>query len=104
MKTKARKDDLVSQFKADAIIFKTDIPNDFFILSFNALCESSATWTAEFHVRNYEEEQVTPEDKADRAIEDPVTDEIEEDDVGNDDGCQEKKRRNFPRWERMPPR
>ncbi len=58
----------------------------------------------EFHVGDYEEEHVSPEDKADRAISVSVADEIEEDNIGNDDGCQEKKRRNFTRWERMLPR
>ncbi len=39
----------------------------------------------EFHVGDYEEQQVSPEDKAERAVDDPVTDEVEEDDVGQDD-------------------
>jgi hypothetical protein len=61
MKTKARKDELVSQLKADAIIFKTDTPNDLCILSF---LTHQPVWSSanllqrgrqEFHVGNHEE-------------------------------------------------
>ena len=104
MKTKARNDELVSQFQADAIIFKTDMPNDFCILSFLTRAKLLQRGWQKFHVGNHKEEQVRPEDKANKAVAGIVADEIEEDDVGDDDGYQEKKRRNLPRGDGMLPR
>ena len=104
MKTKARKEEPVSQFQANPIVFKIDTPNELFILSFPTDANLLQRGWQEFHVGNHEKKQICPEDKADRAISNVVTDEIEEDDIGDDDGYQQKKQRSFPRRVRMSPR